>query len=168
MEDTDDTLNNIQVSLNFANVVYWQHLQTVWNQIRPLGSKQFDTLIVFLKNFFEKVYFQKKKISRRLKSMQNYSVVKELRQQAASFLSANALCRQFGPRSGLTKCQAWSRSNLFDALKLFWKNIMKKVMSKNICRRQKIMKNYLACQELWKHMRLWGVSLIYYGSTKQI
>ena len=30
--------------------------------------------------------------------------------------SADKLCKQFGPRSGLTKCWAWSGSKLFDTL----------------------------------------------------
>ena len=46
--------------------------------------------------------------------------------------SADNLCKQFGPRSGLTKRRAWSGSNLFDTQmvflneffknKWFWKN----------------------------------------------
>ena len=39
--------------------------------------------------------------------------------------SADNFCKQFGPRPGLTKCRAWSGSNLFDTqmvfLKQFWK-----------------------------------------------
>ena len=46
-------------------VVCWRSLQTAWTQIRTdrtsgwSGSKLFDTMIVFLKEFFEKVNFQK-------------------------------------------------------------------------------------------------------------
>ena len=39
------------------------------------GSKLFDILMVFLKEYFKKkVHFEKKKISRRQKSMQNYAL----------------------------------------------------------------------------------------------
>ena len=38
------------------------------------------------------------------------------------------LCKQFGPRSGLTKCQSWSGSKLFDNLKgIFERNFQTKV-----------------------------------------
>ena len=33
--------------------------------------------------------------------------------------SADSLCKQFGPRSGPTKCRAWSGSKLFDTLMVF-------------------------------------------------
>ena len=36
--------------------------------------------------------------------------------------SAYNLCKQIGPRSGPTKCRAWSGSNLFDTLINFWKS----------------------------------------------
>ena len=42
------------------------------------GSKLSDTLMVFLKEFFEKVNFEK--ISRRQKSVQNYPACKELKE----------------------------------------------------------------------------------------
>ena len=35
--------------------------------------------------------------------------------------SADNLCKQIGPRSGQTKCRAWSGSNLFDARMVFLK-----------------------------------------------
>ena len=40
--------------------------------------------------------------------------------------SADNLCKQFGPRSGLTNCQAWSGSKLFDILMLFLKEFFEK------------------------------------------
>ena len=58
--------------------------------------------------------------------------------------SADNLCKQLGPRSGLTKCQAWSGSKLFDTLivfipkrffskkKWFWKK--KTADNKNACK----------------------------------
>ena len=41
--------------------------------------------------------------------------------------SADNLYKQFGPRSGPTKCQAWSGSKLFDALIVFLKEFFEKV-----------------------------------------
>ena len=42
-------------------------------------------------------------------------------------LSADNLCKQFGPRSGPTKCRAWSGSKLFNNLMVFLKEFFKKV-----------------------------------------
>ena len=39
---------------------------------------------------------------------------------------ADNLCKQFGPRSGPTKCQAWSGSKLFDILRVFLKDVFEK------------------------------------------
>ena len=41
-------------------------------------------------------------------------------------LSAVNLCKQFEPKSGLTKCQFWSGSNLFDTLIVFLKEFIEK------------------------------------------
>ena len=41
--------------------------------------------------------------------------------------SANNLCKQIGPRSGPTKCRAWSGSNLFDTQMVFLKEFLEKV-----------------------------------------
>ena len=41
--------------------------------------------------------------------------------------SADNFCEQFGPRSGPTKCRAWSGSNLFDTLMVFLKEFFKKL-----------------------------------------
>ena len=48
-------------------------------------------------------------------------------------VSADNLCKQFGPRSGLTKWWAWSWSKLFDTLIVFFKEIFEKwfLMQKN-------------------------------------
>ena len=46
--------------------------------------------------------------------------------------SADNFCKQFGPRSGLTKCRA-----LFDTLMIFLKEIFEKVDLEKISRRQK-------------------------------
>ena len=63
--------------------------------------------------------------------------------------SANNLCKQFGPRSGPTKCRAWSGSNLFDILIVLQKEFFENVnFEKKISRRQKCMQNYPACKEL--------------------
>ena len=45
----------------------------------------------------------------------------------SSVLSADYLCKQFGPRSGSTKCRAWSGSKLFDTPMVFLKEFCKKV-----------------------------------------
>ena len=46
--------------------------------------------------------------------------------------SADNLCKQFGPRSGPTKCRAWSRSKPFDNLMKFQKEISKKLILKKL------------------------------------
>ena len=52
--------------------------------------------------------------------------------------SADNLGKQFGPRSGATKCQALSGSKLFDTLMVFLKQFFKKVdFEKKISRQQK-------------------------------
>ena len=40
--------------------------------------------------------------------------------------SADNLCKQFGPRPGLTKCQTWSGSKLFDTQAAFLKGSLEK------------------------------------------
>ena len=46
---------------------------------------------------------------------------------AVCVLSVDNLCKQFGPRSGLTRCQAWSGSNLFDSQILFLKEFLENI-----------------------------------------
>ena len=59
------------------------------------------------------------------------------------------LCKQFGPRSGLTWCRAWSGSELFDSLMVFLKEFFEKVdFEKNQQTTKKKKKNYPACKEL--------------------
>ena len=41
--------------------------------------------------------------------------------------SAHDLCKLIGPRSGLTKCRAWSGSNLFDTRVVVMKEFLEKV-----------------------------------------
>ena len=41
---------------------------------------------------------------------------------------ADNFCKIFGPRSGPTKCRAWSGSKLFDTLFVFLKNCLKKLI----------------------------------------
>ena len=45
--------------------------------------------------------------------------------------SADNFFKQFGPRSGPTKCRAWSGSKLFDTLVVFLKEFFKKNILKN-------------------------------------
>ena len=57
------------------------------------------------------------------------SVVGKLPVKWTSLLvsSADDLCKQIGPRSGPTKCRAWSWSKLFDTLMVFLKEFFEKV-----------------------------------------
>ena len=45
--------------------------------------------------------------------------------------SADNFCKQFGPRSSMTRCWAWSGSKLFDTLMVFLKEFFEKVHSEN-------------------------------------
>ena len=40
--------------------------------------------------------------------------------------SSDNFCKQFGPRTGPTKCEAWSLSKLFDTLTVFLKEFFEK------------------------------------------
>ena len=57
--------------------------------------------------------------------------------------SVDNLCKQFGSRSGPTKCRAWSGSKLFDT-----DGIPEKMIMKKISRRPKKIKNYPVGKEL--------------------
>ena len=46
--------------------------------------------------------------------------------------STDNLCKQFGPRSGPTKCCVWSGSKLFDAVKVFLNLFLFKLILKKI------------------------------------
>ena len=63
--------------------------------------------------------------------------------------STDNFCKQFGPRSGLTKRQAWSGSKLFDTLVVIHERICSKIDFKKINRRQKSIKNYKGGKILW-------------------
>ena len=62
--------------------------------------------------------------------------------------SADILCKQFGTRSGLTKCRAWSGSKLFDILKVILKEFFEKDDFEKNQQMTKNMKNYPSCKEL--------------------
>ena len=62
--------------------------------------------------------------------------------------SADNLCKQFGPRSGPTKCRAWSGSKLFDTLTVYLKEFFEKVDFENFSRRQKSIQYYPVGKEL--------------------
>ena len=66
--------------------------------------------------------------------------------------------KQFGPRSGLTKCQAWSGSGskLFDTLIVFEKDNFEKRSADD----NKRMKNYPACKKLKKQRKNWMSCLL--------
>ena len=104
------------------------------------GSKLFDTLMVLLKEFFEKVEFEKNqqttKKHAKLPSRQRVGLLEP---------SADNLCKQLGFRSGPTKCRTWSGSKLFDTLMVLL-NFLKKLILKIISRRQ----NYPVGKELFK------------------
>ena len=71
--------------------------------------------------------------------------------------SADNLCKQFGPRSGPTKCRAWSGSKLFDILKCIperffpksWFEKNQQTTKKNaiLPRRQRV-----TGKTMWKHL----------------
>ena len=56
--------------------------------------------------------------------------------------SADNLCKQFGPRSGPTKCRACSGLKLFYTRMVFLKEFFEKVDFEKISREQINMKNY--------------------------
>ena len=62
--------------------------------------------------------------------------------------SADNICKQFGPRSGATKCWAWSGSKLFDTLMLFLKEFFEKIDFEK-CQQTTInqkTKSYIGCK----------------------
>ena len=73
---------------------------------------------------------------------------------SGDFLSStDYLCKQFVPRWGLKKCQAWSGSQLFDTLMVFLKDFFEKlILKRNPQTTKKHAKFYPACNELlsWK------------------
>ena len=83
-------------------------------------------------------------------------------------LSADNLCKQFGPRSGLAVCPSWSVSKLFDSLMVFQKNFFEKLFKKKKKKsadNNKSMKNYPACKvnnSLCKPLLWWSLEYSYY------
>ena len=63
--------------------------------------------------------------------------------------SADDLCKQFGPRSGPTKCRAWSGSKQFDTLMVFPKEFFEKVDFEKNQQTAKNHENCPACKELY-------------------
>ena len=63
-------------------------------------------------------------------------------------MSARNLCKQSGPRSGPTKCRAWSGSNLFDTQTEFLKEFFEKVDFEKNQQTVKNMKNFPGGKEL--------------------
>ena len=62
--------------------------------------------------------------------------------------SADNFCKQFGPRSGRTKCWAWSGNKLLDTLMVFLKEFFEKVDFEKNQRTTKSMKNFPGGKEL--------------------
>ena len=63
-------------------------------------------------------------------------------------LSADNLCKQFGPRSGPTDHLAWSGLKLFATLMVFKKKESKKLILKKVRSWQNSVKNYPVCKEI--------------------
>ena len=57
-------------------------------------------------------------------------------------LSADNFCKQFGPSSGPTECQAFSGHKLFYTLLVFRKDFFEKVDFEKISRQQKSVQNF--------------------------
>ena len=70
-------------------------------------------------------------------------------------LSVDKLCKQFGFRSGLTKCQAWSDSKLFDTLIVPMKKTFQTVDFEKFQHITKIIKNSTACKEFQYQDLVW-------------
>ena len=66
--------------------------------------------------------------------------------------SADNACKQFGPRSGPTKCRASSGSKLIDILVEFLKEFFKKVDFEKLSRQQIGIQNFPAGKELKMHV----------------
>ena len=71
--------------------------------------------------------------------------------------SADNFCKQFGARSGPTKCPAWSGSKLFDTLLLFLKEFFENIdFEKKISADdQNSSRNYAVGKELKETDGLW-------------
>ena len=88
------------------------------------GPKLFETLMVFLKDFWKKMILKKNQQTTFVEMF--IPGVQYWQDQWHLLSSAVNLCKQFGTRSGLMECQAWSGSKLFDTLMTFLKEFLKK------------------------------------------
>ena len=61
--------------------------------------------------------------------------------------SADSLCKQFGPRSGPTKCQVRSGSKQFDSLMVFLKEFFQKIDFEKNQQTTKSIQNYLVLSQ---------------------
>ena len=77
------------------------------------------------------------------KSCHKISVKEQTTAESTVLSAVNNIYKQFGPRSGLIKCQAWSGSKL--TLIVFLIFFLKKVDFEKISRQQKSMQNYPDC-----------------------
>ena len=73
--------------------------------------------------------------------------------------SADNLCKQFGPRAGLTKCQACSGSNCLTLWWYSWKNFLKMLILKISADNIFFLKNYPACKAFMTDI-IWKDNLI--------
>ena len=56
-------------------------------------------------------------------------------------MSADNLCKQFGPRPGPTKCQAWSGSKMFDTRMVLKKSSIQRVKYGTVIKSEGIIKS---------------------------
>ena len=98
------------------------------------------------------------------KIMKNHPACQELWYTSGCYLSkmsymsyqvsADNICKQFGPKLGLTKCQVWSVSNQFDTLMVFLKeffeeiNFEKKSADDKICEKLYSMQSETGIEKL--------------------
>ena len=143
LKDSHYLIEHICLLVSSVDNLYKQFGPRSGPTICPAWSRSnlFDTQMVFLKEFLEKVDFEKNQQTT-IKSMKNYLSIKLILTVSPTHLkdlyyliehscllvsSANNLCKQIGPRSGPTICRAWSGSNLFDLQMVFLKEFFKKI-----------------------------------------
>ena len=113
--------------------------------------------MLFLKEFFEKVDLEKKqhtkkcfwKITQNAKTYAFYYFFQHECSLTKYYIltlyllesSADNFCKQFGPRSGPTKCRAWSGSKMFDTDGIPERIFRKGWFWQKITRQQKSTKN---------------------------
>ena len=93
------------------------------------GSKLFDTLMVFLKEFSDEVDLEKIQLTtkKHAKLLCRQRVNKSTLILWLLVSSADNFYKLFGSRSGQTRCRAWSGSKLFVTLMLFLKEFSEEV-----------------------------------------